>query len=162
MTTTILGYDHLYVTVSDFARSEAFYDNVMRLLGFRKGDMAIAGQPHAHYFNPHMQYTIRPAKTAVAHDPYAPGLHHVCLQVADRQAVDDVEATLRDAGVAVTEAREYEYGEDYYAIFFEDPDGIRLEVVARTPNRRRIRDDWDRFKAFLNPIADLDKYSDKG
>jgi catechol 2,3-dioxygenase-like lactoylglutathione lyase family enzyme len=152
----ILGYDHLYVTVSDFSRSEAFYDRVMKALGFRKGDKEIGGEPHAHYFNPHLQYSIRPARGAARHDPYAPGLHHVCFQVADKVEVDEAEAALRAIGVEVTAAREYEYGEGYYAVFFEDPDGIRLEIVARTPNRQRIHDDWDRFRSFLNPVAALD------
>ena len=34
----VIGLDHIYLAVSDFARSEAFYDRVMRALGFRKGD----------------------------------------------------------------------------------------------------------------------------
>ena len=68
----ILGYDHLYVTVSNFARSEAFYDRVMQALEFRKGDKEVGGDPHAHYFNPHLQYTIRPARSAAKQDPYAP------------------------------------------------------------------------------------------
>ena len=33
----VSGIDHVYVSVTDLARSMAFYDPVMRLLGFRKG-----------------------------------------------------------------------------------------------------------------------------
>ena len=40
----VIGLDHIYVSVSDFARSEAFYDRVMGALGFRKGDKPIAGE----------------------------------------------------------------------------------------------------------------------
>lgn len=35
--------DHIYLSVSDFARSEAFYDAVMRALGQHKGDKIIGG-----------------------------------------------------------------------------------------------------------------------
>jgi hypothetical protein len=66
----VLGLDHIYLTVSDFARSERYYDTVMRALGFRKGDKAIAGDPHAHYFNPVLQLSIRPARSSRSHDPY--------------------------------------------------------------------------------------------
>ena len=152
-----VGIDHVYVSVTDFEKSEAFYDAVMQALGFRKGDMPIAGERHAHYFTPRMQYSIRPAKTARRHDAYAPGLHHFCFQAPDRRAVDEVETRLRALGVDVSEAREYDYGPGYYAIFFEDPDGIRLEVVARRADRDRIREEWDRFEVFLNPLADLDR-----
>jgi len=149
--------DHLYVTVSDFQRSERFYDAVMERLGFRKGDTPIAGAPHAHYFTPLMQYTIRPAREgAPAHDPYAPGLHHVCFQVRDRAAVDRAFQDLRDLGIAASEPHLYpEYAPDYYATFFTDPDGLRLEIVARRSLRDEIASNWNRFDVFLNPVARL-------
>lgn len=152
-----LGIDHLYVAVSDLARSEAFYDPVMELLGFKKGDREIAGEPHAHYFNPWLQYTLRPARGG-SHDPYSPGLHHLCFQVRDRSSVDHAERELGRLGVEVTPARLYpEYSDDYYAIFFRDPDGIRLEVVARRAYRDRIAERWAELEGFLNPLARLDE-----
>jgi catechol 2,3-dioxygenase-like lactoylglutathione lyase family enzyme len=149
--------DHLYVTVSDFPRSERFYDRVMERLGFRKGDTSIAGAPHAHYFTPFMQYTIRPAREgAPAHDPYAPGLHHVCFQVPDRVAVDRAYQDLHALGIPASEPRLYpEYAPDYYATFFPDPDGLRLEVVARRALRDEVARNWERFDTFLNPVARL-------
>lgn len=153
---TIVGLDHLYLTVSDFARAERFYDEVMALLGFRKGDKAIGGDPHAHYFNPALQISIRPARVASRHDPYAPGLHHVCLQAAGRDDVDRAAEALRARGIEATEPRLYpEYNPHYYATFFEDPDGIRLEIVARSPNRDELAARWDDLRVFLNPLAEL-------
>lgn len=157
MAVEVLGLDHLYITVSDLRRSEQFYDAIMQRLGFRKGDKAIGGDPHAHYFNRHLQYSIRPARNATArHDPYSPGLHHVCFQVPDRKAVDEAHRELTALGVPATQPREYpEYNDDYYATFFPDPDGIRLEVVARSRNREEISSSWSLFRVFLNPVADL-------
>jgi catechol 2,3-dioxygenase-like lactoylglutathione lyase family enzyme len=151
------GLDHLYVTVSDFARAERFYDAVMAALGFYKGDARIAGEPHAHYFNRFLQYTIRPARDPAArHDPYAPGLHHVCFQVEDEEAVREAQRRLRALGVAATEPRRYpEYDADYYATFFEDPDGIRLEIVARRPYRDEVARRFADFSVFLNPLKEL-------
>ena len=63
MTLEVLGIDHIYIAVSDLAQSTAFYDGVMKLLGFRKGTDPIGGQPHVHYFNRALQYTLRPAKS---------------------------------------------------------------------------------------------------
>lgn len=153
----VLGLDHLYVTVSDLARSEAFYDRLMAFLGFRKGDKAIAGEAHAHYFNRVLQLTIRPARgPARGHDPYAPGLHHVCLQVDGRAAVDESYRTLRSWGVDATEPGLYpQYNDDYYATFFSDPDGIRLEIVARSRHREEVARRWDELRVFLNPLAEL-------
>ena len=95
----VLGLDHLYLSVSDLARSEAFYDPVMQLLGFRKGDKAIGGDPHAHYFNRTLQLSLRPARTRSPHDPYAPGLHHLCLQLPTPADVDETVRRLRELGV---------------------------------------------------------------
>jgi catechol 2,3-dioxygenase-like lactoylglutathione lyase family enzyme len=153
----VLALDHLFISVSDFERSQKFYDGVMQALGFYKGTLAIAGEPHAHYFNRVMQYSVRPARSRLGeHDPYAPGVHHVCFQVKDRQAVDEATAALRQLGVDVTDPAEYpEYAPDYYASFFVDPDGIRLEIKARTRMRDDVVREWDRFAVFENPLAEL-------
>lgn len=153
----VVGLDHVYVTVADFSRSEPFYDRLMAFLGFRKTDKRIGGEPHAHYINRVLQYSIRPARGGrVGHDPYTPGLHHLCFQVADRAAVDEVHATLTSWGIEASAPRVWsEYNDDYYATFFSDPDGLRLEVVARSRYRREIAERWDEMTTFLNPLAEL-------
>jgi glyoxylase I family protein len=145
--------DHVYVAASDLARSEVFYDAVMRLLGFKKGTVPVGGERHLHYFNRVTQYTIRPAKTAGRHDPYRPGLHHLCFRVASREQVDEAAAGLRALGVEATAAALYpEYAADYYATFFEDPDGIRLEIVALRQGRILVRDRWAELTEFEDPV----------
>jgi glyoxylase I family protein len=152
----VLGIDHIYLTVSDMERSEPFYDLLMQRLGFRKGDKAIAGDPHAHYFNRVVQVTIRPARARSRHDPYAPGLHHICLQLPGPADVDAAAVALRELGIDASEPRRYpEYDPDYYAIFFEDPDGIRWELVGRRPHRDALVEHWEEFDVFLNPLAEL-------
>jgi peptidyl-tRNA hydrolase len=151
----VTGIDHLYVSVSDLARAEAFYDPVMRLLGFKKGTRPIAGEPHVHYFNAIMQYTLRPARGG-EHDPYRPGaVHHLCFRVRDRAAVDALYHGLVELGVAASEPALYEYRPDYYATFFADPDGIRLEIVCDTDGRRVIRTRWRELEDFVDPVATL-------
>jgi len=149
----VIGLDHVYLTVRDFRVSESFYDRVMLALGFKKGDKAIAGEAHAHYFNRCLQISIRPARSGTpSHDPYTAGLHHLCLQVRTREDVDAVARVLVDLGVTASTPRRYpEYNPEYYATFFEDPDGIRLEVVARTSQRDEIVARWDDLEGFLNP-----------
>jgi glyoxylase I family protein len=149
----VSGIDHLYVSVSDVSRSVAFYDSVMRLLGFRKGTSPIAGEPHAHYFNRETQLTLRPARRPVPHDPYAPGLHHLCFRVGTTADVDTAVRELRALGVDATEPRLYpEYAADYYATFFSDPDGLRLELVALRHMRTLVREHWSELTEFENPV----------
>ena len=157
MDLNVIGIDHLYVSVSDLSASERFYDPVMQALGFRKGTRAIGGEPHAHYFNRVMQYTLRPAHSGAAADPYRTGsLHHLCFQVPDAAAVDEAHRRLRALAVEASAPRLYpEYRPDYYATFFEDPDGIRLEIVCDTAGRRLVRARWDELVDFVDPLARL-------
>ena len=51
---------------------------------------------------------------------------------------------LRAAGVEATEPHYYlEYALDYYATFFSDPDGLRLEVMNFRETHRKIIYDWE-------------------
>jgi hypothetical protein len=83
------------------------------------------------------------------------GLDHLCLQLGGRSEVDAAFRALRELGVDVSEPRLHpEYDPDYYASFFEDPDGLRLELVGRRQGRDYVRDHWDEFSVFLNPVAE--------
>ena len=144
MPVEVIGIDLVYLAVSDLARSGRFYDGVMRVLGYARAESEIGGDPHVHYYNRQFGFSLRPARTATPHDPYAPGLHHFCFRVVDEGAVDRACAELRALGVAASDPRLYpEYSPDYYATFFEDPDGIRLEITNFRENRRRRMFDWD-------------------
>jgi glyoxylase I family protein len=142
----VIGIDHIYLSVSDLGRSEPWYDLVLQdTLGYRKSLFALAGDPHVQYYNRHHGIVLRPARARTVHEPYAPGLHHLCLRVEMERDVHDVAAQLRAKGVAASEARRYpEYADDYTATFFEDPDGIRLEVTNYRRERRERHDHWDR------------------
>lgn len=141
----VTGIDHIYIAVSDMARAEAFYDLVLeRLLGFRKNRFTLAGDAHVQYYNRHFGYVLRPAKRLIQHDSYAPGLHHFCLRVDSVAEVVEFAQALRAAGIDATEARLYpDYAPDYWATFFTDPDGIRLEVTNYRLERRERHDHWD-------------------
>ena len=145
MPVEVLGIDHMYLSVRDPARSEAFYDALMGVLGFRKASSAIDGDPHVHYYNRQLGLTLRPARDlAREHDPYAAGLHHLCLRVPGAGAVDRAVGERRAAGIEVSEPREYpEYSDGYYATFLTDPDGIRLEICNFWERRRRRMFDWE-------------------
>jgi hypothetical protein len=57
---------------------------------------------------------------------------------------DCVAWALQEAGVEATEPRYYlEYVPDYYAIFFKDLNGVRLEVTNFRERRRKLMHDWE-------------------
>lgn len=142
--TEVTGIDHIYITVSDLQCSESFYDRVLlETLGFRKNSFALGGDPHVQYFNRHFGYVLRPSRNSGGHDAYAPGLHHFCLRVESVGDVVAVANQLRALGVEASEAKLYsEYAPDYWATFFTDPDGVRLEVTNYRQERRVRHDNW--------------------
>lgn len=148
MEAEVLGFDHVYLAVRSLAVSERFYDLVLReVLGFRKDRFDIGGDPHVNYYNRQFGLALRPARAGTPpHDPYAPGLHHLCLRVATPADVERVAAALVARGIAATPPRLYpEYAPDYHATFFDDPDGIRLEVTNFWARRRARMDHWDQL-----------------
>ena len=142
----VIGIDHIYVTVSDLERSERFYDAAMSILGFRKNSFVLADDRHVQYFNRHFGYVLRPAKMLRAFECYSPGLHHFCFRVEGEREVREVAQKLKDAGIDASEPQGYpDYAPDYFAVFFEDPDGLRLEVTNYRQERRHRHDQWDRL-----------------
>ena len=67
------------------------------------------------------------------YDRYAVGVHHVCIDVPSRAAVDEraawVEADGR--GSILSAPSEHGYTPGYYATFIADPDGIKIELLHR-------------------------------
>jgi catechol 2,3-dioxygenase-like lactoylglutathione lyase family enzyme len=68
----------------------------------------------------------------VPYDRYAIGLHHVCFDVPSREVVEERARWLRERNATIESGpSEYEYTPGYYAVFFYDPDGIKLELLHR-------------------------------
>ena len=66
----------------------------------------------------------------------------------DRRAVKFT--NLRASGIMVSEPQQHpEYHPGSYAIFFKGPDGIRLEIVARTSTRQVLKAWWEEQEGFL-------------
>ena len=73
---------------------------------------------------------MREAQSDGAVDRYALGLHHLAIEVSSRAAVDERADWVRAAGGELeSEPQEYGYLPGYYAVFFYDPDGIKLELL---------------------------------
>jgi catechol 2,3-dioxygenase-like lactoylglutathione lyase family enzyme len=142
----VIGIDHVYLAVRDVAASERFYDAVLgALLGFRRNDFTLGGARHVQYYNRQLGIVLRPARAGTPpHDPGAPGLHHLCLRVAEPADVDRAAAALAAHGIDASRPRLYpEYAPDYYAIFLTDPDGVRLEITNFREERKAWMYRWD-------------------
>jgi len=148
LTIEVIGIDHIYLTVSDFEKSEMFYDRIMTILGFQRSKGSIGGDPHIHYFNRHYGFSLRPARNPEnGFDAYSPGLHHFCFRVDTVEDVNKFSEELHKLNIEFDKPAFYpEYAPDYYAVFFKDPDGIRLEVTNFRKDRRERFENWEKVK----------------
>ena len=60
------------------------------------------------------------------------GLDHLAFHADSRKEVDEMREKLRARGVSLIYEDRYPHagGPDHYALFFEDPDRIKVELVA--------------------------------
>lgn len=143
----VIGIDHIYITSSQLERSQQFYDIVMKVLGFRKNQFQLEGETHIQYYNRHFGYVLRPTRTANSHNPYGPGLHHLCFRVNDEKDVEEAARELTEHNISVSKPKLYlDYAPDYYAVFLSDPDGIQWEITNYRQERRQRHDNWENLK----------------
>jgi glyoxylase I family protein len=132
-------FDHVDLVVSSLERSLEFYRGLLGPLGWTELE-EIRGER-----GETINYLSSPDRGAAAlglrerqsgsgekpHDRYSVGIHHICLIAPTREAVDDCARRLADAGAEIeSPPQEYDYSPGYYALFFFDPDGIKLELRA--------------------------------
>jgi glyoxylase I family protein len=130
--------DHLDLTVRDLPRSRAFYEAVLGFMGYTNVREYEGGLDFNMPGEGGWQCAIGIKKASGEgasrpHDRYSPGLHHVAFYAQSRTDVDRLHQLLVDIGAAILDPpAEYpQYGEGYYAVFFADPDGLKLEFVFR-------------------------------
>jgi glyoxylase I family protein len=64
------------------------------------------------------------------YDRYALGLHHLAFAAESRELVDERLEWAAEMGLEIeNEPQEWPYIPGYYAGFFHDPDGLKLEIV---------------------------------
>ena len=129
------GFHHIDLNVSDLQASRKVYGLLLEFLGYRivkddargcEWDLGFGGERTSLGLRP-----INPECVGHAHLRHAAGLHHLAWSATSRKKVDVSHNLLIANGIPVldTPAEYPEYSESYYAVFFEDPDGIKLELL---------------------------------
>jgi catechol 2,3-dioxygenase-like lactoylglutathione lyase family enzyme len=130
---------HVDLTVRDPQASRPFYEAVLGFMGYVVSDVYEYGfDMDARENDGALIASIgilkaRGEHAARAHDRYAPGLHHIAWNASSRDDVDALHALLSNIGATILDPpAEYpRYGAGYYAVFFADPDGLKLEYVFK-------------------------------
>jgi catechol 2,3-dioxygenase-like lactoylglutathione lyase family enzyme len=135
------GAHHIDLTVRDLEVSHRFYRAFLCYLGFVIAKVSeeivefeLPRTSAARLGDYELSIGLVPARAnAEAHDRSNPGLHHLALRAQSRADVDDFHVHLQNIGAPILDApAEYpQYSPGYYAVFFSDPDGIKLEYVFK-------------------------------
>ena len=136
----LVGLGHVDLVCRDLARSLAFYAAVLGPLGLESPTLFWGERgEQIHYLRfPAVgsgSLGLRQASGPEAEQPfelYAPGFHHLALAVETHEEVEAAHTAAVAAGAQVLHAPRLfpEYQRSYYATFFLDPDGFRIEVAA--------------------------------
>lgn len=122
-------FDHIDLRVKDRQRALRFYDEVLPALGFTRRTSE-------------QEWTTFYAEGAdklpffgITEDPnHVANGTRISFWADTHEEVDRVAEVVTRAGGKTLEgpAMETEYTPDYYAFFWEDPDGNKLEICCRT------------------------------
>ena len=122
----IRNVDHLVVAVSNLERSKRFYSALFRFLGMKmmdEYDDAIGWKNGGSRF---WIFQADARGRRHRHRIGDVGFHHYAFSLRRRKDVDDLQVFLKTLGAKIVDPAG-EYYDKYYAVYFQDPDGLKLE-----------------------------------
>jgi catechol 2,3-dioxygenase-like lactoylglutathione lyase family enzyme len=123
---------HIEIYVSDLERSIGFWTPFMALLGY-KPDRWAQGMNYVKDGESYFCFLQAPPEhLSAGYHRKRVGLNHLAFKGQSREHVDAIAAWVRSSGYATLYDDRYPYagGPSYYALFCEDPDRIKVEVLA--------------------------------
>ncbi|MGA8699722.1 MAG: VOC family protein, partial [Xanthobacteraceae bacterium] len=133
----IVGIDHLVLSVGDFARSKAFYNKMLNFLRFK---LKHEYDDMAGWSNGKTLFWIAAADAEGRRHRYRKGdigFHHYAFEMRSRKDIDALGAFLEKNGMNIVDPPGEYYGREYYAVYFTDPDGMKLEAMIWAPPATR-------------------------
>ena len=129
-----VGLHHVDIVVSSLERSLPLYRDFLRPLGYVEGGEIVGERGESVWYldgeGVGASLGIREAQSGVEHDRYAVGVHHLAFEASSKEMVDERHRWAVEQGLEIeNEPQEWPYVPGYYATFFHDPDGLKLEVV---------------------------------
>ena len=130
------GFDHVDARVRDLAAARAFYDVLMPALGLTE---IVEGPGEVEYYHPPLGANAPRPFLGLHEDPEHVS-NETCLAFTATTPgdVDRLAQIALTAGAREMEGPEIPYSsERYYAVFFRDPSGNRIEICYRRAHEDR-------------------------
>ncbi len=123
---------HVEIYVSDLKLSSEFWGWFLGRLGYKlyskwaSGVSFILGETYIVFVQTEKKYMDEPYHRCRT------GLNHLAFHAESREFVDLMTIELKNKKIKILYEEKHPFagGEDYYALFFEDPDRIKVELVA--------------------------------
>jgi catechol 2,3-dioxygenase-like lactoylglutathione lyase family enzyme len=123
---------HVEIYVKDLNISKDFWGWLLHELGYREyqswpqGISYILGNAYIVFVQVEEKYSDIPYHRCRA------GLNHLAFHGGSKEFVDTITVKLRNKGVKILYEDKHPYagGQDYYAVYFEDPDRMKVEITA--------------------------------
>ena len=130
---------HVGINVTDLNRSRDFYTSVLNLR--QSGGSDESGRRYAFLSDDQRIVLTLWEQSKGRFSDATPGLHHLSFQVASIEDVRAAEERLRARGAKFVYdgVVPHAEGRDSGGIFFEDPDGTRLEIFTATGARGKTQ-----------------------
>jgi catechol 2,3-dioxygenase-like lactoylglutathione lyase family enzyme len=122
----IRNVDHLVISVSDFRRSKRFYSALFEFLGMKAMEEYEGAMGWKNGGSRFWIFQADAEGRKHKHRIGDVGLHHYAFSLRTRKDVDDLQEFLKKTGVKIVDPAG-EYYDKYYAVYFLDPDGLKLE-----------------------------------
>jgi len=127
------GVHHVDLVVSSIERSLPFYRDLLAPLGYHHVSEVEGERRETIWYlggRDVIEVGLRDAQSTGDVDRYRVGLHHLAFEAWSRAVVDECAEWLRARDATIESGpQEYAYVRGYYAVFFYDPDGLKLEIV---------------------------------
>lgn len=123
---------HVELNVSDLKQSIDFWGWLLEELGYRPFQEWESGRSWK-IDNTYLVFVQTEARFLDAsYHRSRVGLNHLAFHAESRQHVDSLTETLKSKGIPILYEDRHPFagGKNHYAVFFEDPDRMKVEIVA--------------------------------
>lgn len=121
---------HVELSVSNYKESVKFYDLILLSLGWEK---LVSRLDHTTYTDGTLKVVLCPVEEEYKHFGFhrkRVGLNHLAFYAETKEVVDDFYREILQKNKIQSLYHEGASGDNnYYSVFFEDPDRIKLEIV---------------------------------
>lgn len=157
---------HVELFVSDYSKSIRFYDKILIPLGWKR---LVCQKSHTTFSDGAMKIVLCPTEKKYLEFGYhrkRTGLNHLAFYAPTKEFVDQLyQNVLVPKQIDCLYEKQPRGAPDYYAVFFEDPDRIKIEVIYSpgysSPEHwtNQLKDDFDPYEKELSGLHKIEQSS---